>query len=867
MSSRQPDNVFRNPTDVIKAGAVIAPISLIFLAILQLSMSIRLPSSTYLFFAMVSAFFCTLATCVVAHSYVKPSDRRGAISIQIAVGLIVIWGGFTCCFTNGNPLSSLVSELRLTEAPPSTWVVEKRDGVDWLVSTNQRRGESVSPALQAVFAAPIFAIVFAQYFASWAVVNMMAVTRFRMLVSIMCVSWVVVGVTWNQNPANEATNSDETSEIVSTRDNPTERIDDFEKPGLTTAEGSSGTWYFRELSSVALAVLFAIPVYLSVPFVRLFMVTFLDTSHVATFWLVSTVSTLLAVIAISLLGSKLVSDDAFSLAYLGLALSLFSAWVILPAIQDSRAYWVSAHVSCITWAMAGFIFLGRPWTMTHDDLVRSVSILSISVTLQLLHLLLGLYQPRLLRTCKSVCWAVLFGMAVVAVSLIYLDKASILARYAPAKWVILLLLLIGPYAEKPPEFAYLTHSVARKLSPRLFFDRLRALVRACSAPTSSAEQVLLPRFYETRDPDIQASLPDSDAVRFIIRRQLPGWCDAVICIFVMLAMIAVAIVVSTLQFSSPDRLQSVRNDIGWYAATLGLCLTAGWLLLNRYYHNRQALVLANENVGWWAGSEFEWMIHTVSIREVRVYAQRISIVTNDGNRITTRQLSLNGALASASFIQSKYFRDTVQVAMQSLDQQSQVDFGQLRVTTHGLTVRQQTIHWRQIESIKLTADGLTISREGGLRQWAFVSSRNLGNPMCLKMLVFYFYGMRKFLIEVTGVGDVSPIDFERVCRSVDGLDEFGLLDEQKLTNTVLAVFSYQIPHSLTLDCLEATFSGEKSFDQLAAGEAWRELMKRIAFHVRLPELLSQLLLPTEDFWTQVLSAFVEHEGKRQTSPC
>jgi hypothetical protein len=47
--------------------------------------------------------------------------------------------------------------------------------------------------------------------------------------------------------------------------------------------------------------------------------------------------------------------------------------------------------------------------------------------------------------------------------------------------------------------------------------------------------------------------------------------------------------------------------------------------------------------------------------------------------------------------------------------------------------------------------------------------------MCLKMLVFYFYGMRKFLMEVTGVDDVSPSDFERVCRSVEGLDEFGLL--------------------------------------------------------------------------------------------
>jgi hypothetical protein len=865
MASEKNGSMFRNPSDVIKVGAVFAPLSLVFLALLQSLKPENLPSNTYLGFGFASAFFCSLATCIIAHSYVAPENRRSAVSIQIAMALLVIWGSFICCCLYSNPLSLLVSQIRLPEGPRSGWVVENRDGVEWLVSASHSK--PTQPPNQNAFLAVFISIILAMYFAPWVAKKTMAVTRFRMLVSMMCVSWLVAGVAWNQNPPNETEASDEISEIQSEREGPTGRIGDFEKEELNKTEGRSTKWHFRKLSSVALAVMFAIAVYLSVPFFRLFAATFMDTSRVAKLWMTSAVTSLLSIIVMAAMGSRLVSEEAYLLAYTGLALSLFSAWVILPVIQDSREHWVSAHINSLTWSIAGFIFLGRPWRMTNDDLFRAISILSVSVTFQLLHLLLGLYQPRILRTCKSVCWAVLFGMAIVAVSLIYLDKASMLSHFAPAKRVILLILLIGPYAEKPPEFAFLAHSVGRKLSPQRLFDRLRALVRAGSAPTSSAEQVLLPRFYETRDPDIQASLPGSDAVRFIIRRQLPGWCDAVICIFVMLAMIAVAVVVSTLQFSSPDRLQSVRNDIGWYAATLGLCLTAGWLLLNRHYHNRQALVLANENVGWWAGSEFEWMIPYRAIREVRVYTQRLSIETNDGNRSTTLQLSFSGAQASASFIQSKYISDAIRLALEKLDQQAPVDFGPLRITPSGLTVRKRTVHWRHIESIQLTADGVTISREGGLKHWASVSSRHLSNPMCLKMLVFYFYGMRKFLMEVTGVDDVSPSDFERVCRSVEGLDEFGLLDEQKLTSAVLAVFSYQIPHSLTLGASETTFSGEKSFDQFAASEAWRALLKRLAFYIRLPEPLGKLLQPTEDFWTRVLSAFVEYEVKRQATTC
>lgn len=868
MSSKQ-KSLLSDPADVITLGAIVFPISLVFLSIEQSFMAERVPSKTYLVLAVLSGIFCTLATCLTTHSFVKSSERRGAVSTQIAVGLILIWGGFIYCFTNDNSLASLSEELRLATAPQSTWVVENRDGVDWLVPPSQRRGEAGTPATQALIAAVLFAFMAAPYCASWAVLNLFSGTRFRILISMTCVSWVIVGVAWRHTETpDSAVGLKPATTNVSPVDLPAEEVEDSGKGTMSPDVKTTEAWYVSNLSSVAMAILFAIPAYLSVPFVRLFMVTFMDTNDIARLWLVSTVSSLLIIVLMTLLGPRLVPDQAVSFANAGVVLSLLSAWIIMPTIYDSKMIWISTHVCGLTWMTGGLILLGRPWSMEQQELIRALSVLIPAVTLTLLHLLFGLYQPRLLRIFKTLCWAILSVLVVTVCVLLYFDKAPTWKSFSFGLW---LFLLTGPYAQKPPEIVYLSHAASQTLNIRLLWSTIRKLVRLDSTSQVPNPEPTTSRFYETRDPEIQSWIPVGDFVRFIVRRYQPEWREGVTFVVVILAMIALAVSISILQSNPTSNFQLVRNNLQWFAATAGLCWFAGWLLLKRHHLRKQALVLSNENVGWWTGSEFEWLTAYNAVRDVHVWAQKIAIVTNDGTRITTRPLSLSGASASAGFIQNKNFKETIRAAMQSLHQQGHADIGPIRFTWLGLTLQKHTIHWTDIDSINLNASGISISRKGGPKQWAFISARHLSNPMCLKMLVYYFFGMQKFLNEVTGVSGVSPADFERVCRSVNGLDEFGLWDQKKLTKAVISVFSYQLPHSfshlLAVDSGWGEFPGEESLDQIAMGEAWRELVHQIASHVPFPEPLCELLQPTEDFWIRGMTAIVEHEAARQTTPC
>ncbi|MEZ6127083.1 MAG: hypothetical protein R3C59_00205 [Planctomycetaceae bacterium] len=869
MSLRQKPSLLSDPANVIALGATVFPISLVLLSIEQSLMAERLPSKSYLVLAVLSGIFCTLAICLTAHSFVNSSERRGTVSIQIAVGLTLIWGGFLYCFTHGHPLAFLFEELRLATAPQSMWIVENRDGVDWLVSANQRGVEAGTPATQALFAAVLFAFMAAPYCASWALVNLFSGTRFRILMSMTCVSWVIVVIAWRHNESTEsnvrhnpaAISADTTVQLK-------EKTQEVGNDQLPPAEKVSETWHFSELSSVAIAILFAIPAYFSVPFMRLFIVTFMDANEAARIWLVSTVSSLLIIFLMTLLGPRLVPDHAISFANAGLVLSMLSAWIMMPTIYDSRMLWISNHVCGLTWMAGGFILLGRPWRMEHQELVRALCLLIPAVTLTLLHLLLGLYESRLLRRFKSFCWMISEGLVVTAAILLYFEKAPTSTSFSCGLWMII---LIVPYAEKPPEFTYLTHAFSQKLSLRRLTRPIRKLLNLGTLTEDPKRGSIATRFYETRDPEIQNAISDSDFVRFIIRPFRAEWRDAAILVVVISAMIGLAISVSMLNANANDSFEFVRNNLPWFGGTVLLFWLASWLLVKRYHTTQQALVLCNDHVGWWAGSEFEWWIPYESIRDIRVWSQMIAIVAKDGNQITTKKLSQSGALASAGFIQSKNFKEAAPAVMQSLRQQGHADIGPMRFSWLGLTLRQNTIHWSDIESIHLNANGISVAKKGGPGQWAFISARHLSNPMCLKMLVYFFFGMQKFLSEVTGVIGVSPADFERVCRSVNGLDEFGLLDEDRLTKAVISVFSYQLPHSFSHLTQVAfglgEFPGELSLDQIAIGEAWRELLNHIASHLPMPARLCELLQPTEDLWIRGITAFVEHEAERTAAPC
>ena len=123
------------------------------------------------------------------------------------------------------------------------------------------------------------------------------------------------------------------------------------------------------------AIVFPISVVL-LAIVQLFLRTFADTNQLGKTWIITTVASLLVVLLMTMVAPRIFPNQAYSLATAGLALSLLSAWVILPTVSDTETTWIAGHVCGLTWMMAGFIFLGRPWTMSHEQLLRHLAVLS-----------------------------------------------------------------------------------------------------------------------------------------------------------------------------------------------------------------------------------------------------------------------------------------------------------------------------------------------------------------------------------------------------------------------------------------------------------------------------------------------------------
>jgi hypothetical protein len=844
-------------------GAIIFPIAVVILAINQCFVSVRFSLNTYLILAVLSGFCCTLCVCLSTHFFVASETRRGAVAVQVAIGLIVLWGGFFYFVMQSEAFSALVdgfhvmSERGSQQFPGKT---EIRNGVGWIVPCNSACENSYLSPISTAIGTAIFAIIVAPYLISWALVNLPVSARFRILISMMCVSWVVAGIAWSFGP-----NFDTEAKTKALVPIPATQQDNFEVPvpqPTSSDEVISSRWYLDSLPSLAIGMLFAIPAYLSIPFAQLFLQTFADTNQLAKTWIITTLASLLMVVLMAIVAPRIFPNQAVSLATAGLALSLLSAWVILPTVTDSATTWVAGHVCRLTWMIAGFILLGRPWAMSHDQLLRHLALLSPPIMLTLLHLLLGLYGPKTLGLLKNLSWWILQGFVGAMAVTAYFAPALCIKLVSPFFWTTV---FIGPYASTPSEISYLYHAAVRRTHVPGVMMRLRGLLRRTELnPDSSLPPRTQLSTFEAIDPDIRASFPEADTVRYAVRLHKSEWFDALALIMVIVATTASAVSYGFLRHRSAEAL---RDNWLWFTGTVVLVLFAGWLLLKRQHLSRQTLVLGNNTLGWWNGSQFEWMTEYSSVRDVQVWSQRVKLVTHDGNQITTRALDTIGAWAASAFIQRLNLKLKFQSAMESLDRDGVTDIGPLRLSWQGLTINRNTLLWREVESVSVTMNGVFISRRGGPKHWRIIPARKIVNPLCLRTLVYFFNGTQIFLSEITGVSNVSPEDFDRVCRSARGMDEFRLSDEQHLVKAMTRVFALQFPWAIStdleLDSALRSFPDEDSPELLAAGESWREIARRISLSVRIPEPLEFLVLPTENVWAHAMKVFVQEEAAIQ----
>ena len=358
-------------------GAIVFPIAVVLLAIAQFYFAVRFSMSTYLVLVVLSAFFCTLCVCLSAHFFVTPETRRGAVAFQVAIGLVVLWGGFSYFVMQSETFSAMIDEFHVVSelnSPRSPLKTEIRKGVEWIVPQNTSLNRSSMSAASAAVMAVLGALLVAPYLVSWTLLNLSVAARFRILISMTCVSWAIAGIAWSFGSALDA----ETTTEAAVPNSSTQH-DEVEVPAALPINNDgliSSRWYRDSIPSFAIGILFAVPVYLSVPFAQLFLRTFADTNQLGKTWIITTVASLLVVVLMTMVAPRIFPNQTYSLATAGLALSLLSAWIILPTVSDTATTWIAAHVCGLTWMMAGFVFLGRPWTMSHEELLRHLAVLS-----------------------------------------------------------------------------------------------------------------------------------------------------------------------------------------------------------------------------------------------------------------------------------------------------------------------------------------------------------------------------------------------------------------------------------------------------------------------------------------------------------
>jgi len=330
---------------------------------------------------------------------------------------------------------------------------------------------------------------------------------------------------------------------------------------------------------------------------------------------------------------------------------------------------------------------------------------------------------------KNVAWWVFQGIFVAMAVTVFVAPALCAKLILPFFWITV---LIGPYASTPSEISHLYHTAVRRTQVRGVMTRLRGMLRHNASNLGSLPP---PRtqlsIFEAVDPEIRASFPEADTVRYVVRLHKSEWLDALTLFMVIIAMTAFGVSYS---FLSQKSVESFRDNWEWIAGTAVLGLFAGWLLLKRHHLSRQALVLGNNTFGWWNGSQFEGITEYSSVREVHVWSQRVKLVTHEGNQITTRALDIIGAWPAANFIQHKNLKLTIQSAVESFDRDGFADFGPLRLSPKGPTIQGNSLLWREVESVSTTMNGVFISKRGGPTQWSNVPARRVVNPLCLRTL-------------------------------------------------------------------------------------------------------------------------------------
>ena len=814
------------------------PVLTVVSAICQLSSSTGRNSEIFLPLAVLSAFFCTLLTCLAAHLFADSRRRGTAVFVGGVLGLSLLWCGFSYIVFQSTFFQSTIKYVSsLTEHSSRQIRVETGNEVDLATQMPRAQPGTEEQEIEESFVivAAIFTLIFIPAVLAWSERHLAGISRFRILLCVTCLSWLIVAIAWTRIAPDGNAYSNGHSALPAQSTTSAEQQIDVQSPAFDAGDILNRAGQDIPIPQFAFAALFAVPVFFSIPFIQLFLTEFTDTTKLARIWMVMSVLSLSIIALMAMVAPRLFGENTLWLSTSGVALTVFSAWVILPLVRDVPTSWTATHVCGLTWIVGGYVLLGRPWTMTPDQLLRSLAAVVLPAAVTLIHMLLGLYSPKRLATFEHLSWWLVRAAILTLCALFYWQPAIAVRIVGIVFWTVVLL---APFSSTPSEILYLRYLIARYSSIREIYGLLWGLLRRRPAGQTQDPNWIqrIPSMIEP-DPAIVAALPESETIQYCLRARRNDKLDPL-----TLAVAVVTTVVIAVSYSAWRSLpgSTLRQNAGPILISLGFLTLTGWLLLIRFHSARQSLVLGNSVVGWWNGTDMEWMISYDAVLNVRVWNQRLMLHKVSGGAATSGRLS--DVWPAANFIESRKLGQKMTATLGQLDENEKIDYGPIALSWEGLSVRGRTLPWDDVGKVQWNAGRVAIVNRRGTNAWAQISAREVPNPLCLRTTVLFFHAVRVFLSSVTESRTSNPRNLFSVLRSVRGTDEFRLTDENTLIAAMTEVVRLQFSKSVE-SSLDATLRGlPNAMDpaNIAVGEAWQSLSRIVFQFVPIPDRLAFL---------------------------
>lgn len=847
---------------VIIACAAGFPTVAVVAALWQICTQAGFPSGVFLPLATLSAFFCTLTTCLCAHLFVDSGSRRTAIFVELVVGLSLVWGGFSYAVFQGSPFHPAInypgSITERTSGPLSI------DGDSHVARTvrDQKQGESAVSSAAYLLIAFYSTFFFVPIMLSWAQRHLSATSRFQILLCMTCLSWLIVGVSLSRNATGDMVPQSNKSDSQR-RATPLEGTEQKDLSNSTVDQIPTAVRIDGSFATLALVALFGVPLFLSIPFIQLFLAEFVDTSRLARLWIITTVASLSVLVLMALVAPRLIEQNTIWLSTVGVTLSVLSIWILLPTVSDTSASWTAVHVSGLSWMIGGYVILGRPWQMSSDHLLQSLVTVSLPILMTLLHLLLGLYSPRKLLIFEHLCWWWIKAAILALASAIYWQPALAAILFST---LIYSVVLAVPFSTQPPEISYLRYLFARYLSFHELWGYLWGMFRRKSPDQGSGPDWIdsVPRPVSI-DAKVVAALPASQAVRYAVHVQRPSWLDPVTLAVVIVTTIVIAVVYGFWR-STPEA--TIRQLLPGITTGVAFLLLTAWLLLIRLHAAKQMLLLCKDFACWWNGESMDWLMSYEAMHDIRVWKQRLILSEIGGQSVIIRSLEASEFWPTANFIQNQSLNARMTSISSQLAQSGKVACGPIVLSWSGLSCRGRVLAWEDVGNLTWSSDGVIISKKNGLSNWAFVSAQQIPNPLCLRALMLYFHAVQIFLCSVSAGRTTNPIDFERVLRSVRGMDEFHLSDNDKVGTAMTEVARYQYPLLLSLKADPTLLGLPQAADAAESilGTAWKSLAASVEKFIPLPPRLEYLSQDATDVPASGFAEWVKQQRPLNSSP-